>query len=273
MRVRPTATDFFVLLFAIFALASFAAKYAPRMSSPAYDFEFSGSQIYSAVAFCENLESKGFLYTVYVKGFYASDYTPFDKEGFMVQTGRGNFIMKMPDGQKFSVGGRGSYLEDVQAERITIHQKSKSTVIFSLADFKAQNAEEAVRKIKDVTSFIHYGKEEMALSATISIGARLSPSAAEEASLISQMEKNVYHLKDASIVMKEDGFVITVEKINIDNISYIFSLLSQYNTGEAFFSDTKVFYQTAEEIDPHDIDNFESHADPAIVPGSIHVRV
>jgi hypothetical protein len=40
-----------------------------------------------------------------------------------------------------------------------------------------------------------------------------------------------------------------------------------------YFSDARVFYQTAREIDPHDIDILERHTDPAIVPGSIHVRV
>jgi hypothetical protein len=273
MKVRLTFTDYLILFFVILALLSFASKYIPRIGSPEYDSDFSGSQIYSAVAFCENLESKGFLYTVYVKGFFTSDYTPFEKEGFLVGTGRGNFTLKLPTGETFSVGGGGSYLEDVQAEHITVHQKSKSTVMFSLVDFEAENGEQALQKIRDAISFIHYPREEIAVSATVSIDASLSPQASEEAFLESQMSKNVFHLKGVTVRMKEDGFAITVEKINVDGFSYIFSLLSPFKTGRMYFSDTKVFFQTAEEIDPHDIDILERHTDPAIVPGSIHVRV
>lgn len=273
MKVRLTFTDYLILFLVVLALLSFASKYAPRIGSPEYDSDFSGSQIYSAVAFCENLESKGFLYTVGVKGFLASDYTPFEKEGFLIETGRGNFTLKLATGETFSVGGAGSYLEDVQAEHITVHQKSKSTVILSLVDFEAENGEQVLRKIHDAVSFIRYPQEEIALSATVSIDASLQPQATEEAILESQMRKNVFHLKGVTVRMKEDGFVITVSKMNVDGFPYIFSLLSPFKTGNMYFSDARVFFQTAEEIDPHDIDILERHTDASIVPGSIHVRV
>jgi hypothetical protein len=170
---------------------------------------------------------------------------------------------------------RDKWGEDGQAERIVARQLSKSTILFFLTDFSAPDQGDLVRRVTDATGLFpaRYPNEDVAISARLSIDAVLAPSVAEEARLESLIEKNVYRLKSVSVDMREDGFVITIEKMSLSGAAYLFELLSQYSTGAIFVSDTTVYCQTAGEIDPEDIDALESLTHPAIVPGSIHVRV
>ncbi|MBU6997994.1 MAG: hypothetical protein HXS41_12145 [Theionarchaea archaeon] len=266
--MRVSVVDIAVIVILGLSLFSFSTKYQPK-----YEFEYSGSQIYKMVQECEIQDATGFLYTVFVKGYWNADIGHFEQEGFVTDTGRGYFEMVLHDGRIISVGGKQSYREDIQAVDITLQLKSKSSVFYVLKPFKGSTSEVRAR-IEASSSFITYPQEDTAISCVLTVEADAAPDITLEAEVEDTLRKAIFYMKKADVVLQENGMTITVERLSMKDFDTLFDILEQYfSIGSVFTGDIEVVYQTAEEIEVEDVPVLESYQDEHIYPGSVHVRV
>jgi hypothetical protein len=270
--MKVSVVDVIVIALIGLSLFSFSTKYEPK-----YEFEYSGSQIYKVVRECDILDSTGFLYTVFVKGYWNYDIGHFEQEGVVVSTGRGYIEIVLHDGREVTVGGKMSYKEDIQAVDITIQLKSKSSVIYLLRPSKGLRSDIA-SYIEKSAGFIDYLKEDIAVTCVLTLDADtragIKPSITLEAELEDILRKEIFFMKKADVEVYDDGVTVAVERLSMKEFERIFEILERYFVIEEMYTgDIEVFYQTAEEIDDEDVLTLESHTEEDIHPGSIHVRV
>jgi hypothetical protein len=266
--VKVSVVDIAVIAILGLSLFSFSTKYQPK-----YEFEYSGSQIYKMVQECEIQDATGFLYTVFVKGYWNADIGHFEQEGFVTETGRGYFEMVLHDGRIISVGGKQSYREDIQAVDITLQLKSKSSVFYELKPFKGSKSD--VKKyIEESSSFIAYPEEDSAISCVLTVEADAAPDITLEAEIEDALRKAIFCMKKADVALHDDGLTVTVEKLSMKDFDTVFDVLERYfSIGLVYTGDIKVVYQTAEEIEVEDVPVLESYQNEDIYSGSVHVRV
>jgi hypothetical protein len=266
--VKVSVVDIAVIVILGLSLFSFSTKYQPR-----YEFEYSGSQIYKMVQECEIQDATGFLYTVFVKGYWNADIGHFEQEGFVTETGRGYFEMVLHDGRIISVGGKQSYREDIQAVDITLQLKSKSSVFYELKPFKGSESD--VKKyIEESSSFIAYPEEDTAISCVLTVEADAAPDITLEAEIEDALRKAIFYMKKADVSLQDDGLTVTVERLSMKDFDTVFDVLERYfSLGQVYTGDIKVVYQTAEEIEVEDVPVLESYQNEDIYSGSVHVRV
>lgn len=272
--MRVTVVDVAVIVLLGLSLVSFSAKYNPK-----YEFGYSGSQIYKVVQECDNLDSKGFLYTVYVDGFWNNNITEFKEEGFVCDTGRGHLVLVLKDGTQVTVGGLMSYKEDIQGKRFEIRIKSKSSVMYALKPEKG--SKEKIRHyIESSSEFIFYQKEDIAISCTFTMEADTDTETSTEQSILLEseiedlMRRELFFAKSADVEIYDDGLKVTVERLSMTEFDQFFAVLEGYfSIRNVYTGDISVFYQTAEEILVEDRAVLESYEGDGVYPGSVHVRV
>jgi hypothetical protein len=266
--VKITAVDVFVIILVGISLFSFSTKYEPK-----YQFEYSGSQIYKVVHQCDILDSTGFLYTVYVRGYWNTDVGHFEEEGFVTDTGRGYIELVLEDGKKVTVGGRMSYKEDVQAVGVEIHLKSKSSVAYWLKPLKGSK-DDIKTYVEGSTRFINYPKEDIAVSCVLTMDADTEQSLTLESEIEDVLRTEIFFMKKADVEICDDGITVTVERLSLKELDRFFTLLEKYFFIETVYTgDIEVVYQTSEEINVEDVVTLESYTAEEIYAGTIHVRV
>ena len=266
--MKVTVVDVVVIVLVGLSLFSFSTKYEPK-----YEYGFSGSQIYKAVRECEELDSTGFLYTVYVRGYWNADVGHFEEEAFVVDTGRGYMELVLKDGRTVTVGGKMAYKEDVQAVDIEIHIKSKSSVIYLLRPKKGLK-EEIKEYVETSGEFINYAKEDIAITAVVTMEADTDPSILMESEIEDALRKEIFFMKKADVEVYEDGLTVSVERLSMKEYDHFFTVLERYFCIQGIYTgDITVVYQTAEEIDVEDVVGLEAYTGDGVYPGSIHVRV
>lgn len=266
--MKVSVVDVFVIVLVGLSLFSFSTKYEPK-----YTFEYSGSQIYRAVQECEKLDSRGFLYTVYVKGYWNTDVGHFEEEGFVIDTGRGYIVLVLQDGKKVTVGGKMSYNEDVQAVTIEIRLKSKSSVAYWLRPYKGLK-DEIKKYVEDSSQFIDYVKEDIAVTALFTMDTDTEQSLELESEIEDVLRTEIFFMKNVDVEIYEDGITVSVEQLSLKEYDQFFLVLAKYfSVEEVYTGDMKVVYQTAEEIDVEDVVVLEAYTAEEIYPGTIHVRV
>ena len=266
--MKVTVVDVAIIALIGLSLFSFSTKYNPK-----YEFGYSGSQIYKVVQECDNLDSKGFLYTVHVKGFWNTDITEFEQEGFVCNTGRGHLVLVLKDGSVVTVGGLMSYKEDIQGKQFEIRLKSKSSVIYSLKPEKGSK-QKIKDYIEDSSQFIFYPREDMAVSCTFTMEADTEESIIVESEVEDILRKELFFMKAADVEIYDDGLKVTVKRLSMKEFDHFFEILEDYFVIQDIYTgDISVFYQTAEEILVEDIPKLESYEGDGIYPGRIHVRV
>jgi hypothetical protein len=277
--MRITAVDVVVIVLLGLSLFSFSTKYEPK-----YTFEFSGSQIIKVVRECDILDSTGFLYTVYVRGYWNTDVGHFEEEAFVCATGRSNLEIVLKNGKKVTVGGKMSYKEDVQAVDIEIRLKSKSSVVYDLEPVKGLKNDIKIY-IEESSQFINYGKEDIAITCVLTMGADtlLRTSGMEdvlegtdpiivEAEIEDNLRKEIFFMKKADVEVYDDGITVSVERLSLKEFGTFFEVLERYFIiQEIYTGNIMVYYQTAEEIEVNDVVPLESYNDEGV--SNVHVRV
>jgi hypothetical protein len=265
---KVSVIDIFVIILVGVSLFSFSVKYQPR-----YTYEFSGSQIYKVVNECEVLDSRGFLYTVFVKGYWNVDVGHFEQEGFVTDTGRGYIEMVLKNGRVVTIGGKMGYKEDIQATEVEIRIKSKSSVAYVLKPVTGDK-EDVKEYIVDSSSFIGYGKEDIAITCEFAIAADVAPNIVTESEIEDVLRKAIFFMKDASIDIHTDGVTVSVVRLSMEEFDTFFEILEKYFTvTEMYTGDIKVIFQTSEEIDVNDVVPLEAYEGDSVYPESVHVRV
>lgn len=266
--MRITAVDVAIVVLLGLSLFSFSMKYEPK-----YTFEYSGSQIIKIVRECDILDSTGFLYTVYVRGYWNSDVGHFEEEAFVCDTGRGYLDIKLKDGRQVTVGGKMGYKEDIQANSVEIFLKSKSSVFYVLKPVKGSQ-EDVKTYIETSSTFINYPKEDMAVTCVLTMDADTEESITLEAEVEDALRKEIFFLKKVDVEIHEDGLTVAVDRLSMKEFDTLFEILGRYLSIQGIYTgDIEVVYQTAQEIDVEDVVPLESHTSDIIYPGSIHVRV
>jgi hypothetical protein len=266
--VKISVVDVFVIVLVGVSLFSFFTKYEPK-----YTYEFSGSQIYRAVRECDELDSTGFLYTVYVKGYWNMDVGHFEEEGVVTGTGRGFIEMVLRDGRTVTVGGRMSYKEDIQAVDIEIRLASKSSVAYWLKPVRGSK-DDIKKYVEDSSRFINYEKQDIAVTAVLVIDTDTEQSLELESEIEDVLRTEIFFMKKGDIEIYDDGITVFLERVSLEEFDDVIVILETYfEVGEIYARDVKVVYQTAEEIDVEDVVVVEAYTSDVIYPGSIHVRV
>lgn len=281
--MKVSVVDVMVIIVVGVSLFSFSTKYEPK-----YEFTYSGSQIYKVVRECDILDSTGFLYTVFVKGYWNYDVGHFEGEGFVTNTGRGYIEMVLRDGTIVTVGGKMGYKEDIQAVDVNIYLKNKSSVVYVLKP-KRGSQNEIKEYITDSAQFIDYPQEDIAITCVLTMGVDtglvLEPGIGEvlsstepgiemEAEIEDVLRKKIFFMKNIDIELYDDGMTVSVERLSLKEIDVLFDVLQQFFCIQTMYTgDILVFYQTAEEIDENDVVPLESYTGEYVYPGLIHVRV
>ncbi|MGD2250153.1 MAG: hypothetical protein PVF58_17250 [Candidatus Methanofastidiosia archaeon] len=265
---KVSIIDIFVIVLVGVSLFSFSVKYQPR-----YTYEFSGSQIYKVVKECEVLDGSGFLYTVFVKGYWNVDVGHFEQEGFVIGTGRGYIEMVLKNGRVVTIGGKMGYKEDIQATEVEIRIKNKSSVSYVLRPITGDT-----NKVKEYivgsTSFIGYGKEDIAITCELAIAADVTPNIVTESEIEDVLRKTIFFMKDVSIDIHTDGVKVSVVRLSMEEFDTFFEILEKYFTvKEMYTGDINVIFQTSEEIDVNDVVPLEAYQGGAVYSESVHVRV
>ena len=277
--MRITAVDVVIIVLLGLSLFSFSTKYEPK-----YTFEFSGSQIIKVVRECDILDSTGFLYTVYVRGYWNTDVGHFEEEAFVCTTGRSNLEIVLKNGKKVTVGGKMSYKEDVQAVDIEIRLKSKSSVVYDLEPVKGLK-DDIKEYIEKSSQFINYEKEDIAITCILTVGAdtmrtsgiedvsgSTDPVIIMEAEIEDRLRKEIFFMKKADVEVYDDGVTVSVERLSMKEFDTFFEVLERYFTiQEIYTGNIIVYYQTAEEIDVNDVVPLESYTGSGV--SNVHVRV
>ena len=282
--MRITAVDVVVIVLLGLSLFSFSTKYEPK-----YEFEFPGSQIIKIVRECDIQDASGFLYTVYVRGYWNTDVGHFEEEAFVVETGRSYVMLVLRDGRTVTAGGRMSYKEDIQIQDIQIRLKSKSSVAYVLKPGKGSK-DEVKTYIEESAHFVNYPKEDIAITCVLTMGAdtasyvreptleeglnQVDPVIVVEAEIEDAVRKEIFFMKSADVEIYDDGITVSVKRLSLKEFNRLFEVLERYFLiQEVYTGDITVVYQTAEEIDENDVKTLESYGENGVYPGSVHVRV
>ncbi|MHC1605317.1 MAG: hypothetical protein ACXQTP_05050, partial [Candidatus Methanofastidiosia archaeon] len=87
---RINIIDIVVIIIVAFSIYSFAT-HEKQVYEQVDEYCYTGSQIYKATNYMNYLDSKGFLYDTWVKGYWWSDYLKFEETGYVIEAGEGSF--------------------------------------------------------------------------------------------------------------------------------------------------------------------------------------
>ncbi|HEQ78069.1 MAG TPA: hypothetical protein ENI78_00385 [Euryarchaeota archaeon] len=138
--------DFFVI--AVFLFLVFITISTVFQNKMVYN----GEEVYQAVKAVNKLEMKGFLVEATVTGRNIGD--PFGKEivkqGMVVDAYGGTIVLKNKYGDKTTVGGSMSYLEDFSANRVELIPLYDSSVSFYPSKRQFSNFSNFIDTLKDI---------------------------------------------------------------------------------------------------------------------------
>jgi len=265
--MKITVVDVFVVILLGLSLYSFYAKY-----DPAHELGYSGSEIVEVVQKCDTLDSAGFLYTLYVRGYWNFDVGHFEEEAFVCDTEKDYLVLVLKDGRTVTVGKRLSYKEDIQATNVELHIKSKSSVIYFLRP-AAGSQQELINYIEKSPGFINYSKEDIAVTTIFTVDTDVNPSILLESEIEHELRRKIFFMKKVDVEI-DNGVTVFVEKLSMKEVEKVFEVLEKYvNIKDIYTGDIKVFYQTAQEIDVEDIPILESYEGNGVYQVSVYVRV
>lgn len=265
--MKITVVDVFVVILLGLSLFSFYTKY-----DPAHELGYSGSEIKEVVHTCDTLDRAGFLYTVYVRGYWNFDIGHFEEEAFVCTTGKDYLVLALKNGRTVTVGERLSYKEDIQVTNVEIHIRSKSSVIYFLRP-AAGSQQEIIKYIETSSGFINYPKEDIAVTAMFTIDTEVTPSILLESEIEHELRRKIFFMKKVDVEI-DNGVTVFVEQLSMKEVQKVFEVLKEYvHIKDIYTGDINVFYQTAQEIDVEDIPVLESYEGNGVYNVSVYVRV
>jgi len=278
---RINLIDVLIILILIFSAYSFIMKES-AVYEQVDEYYFTGSQIYKATNSMDYLDSKGFLYDTWVRGYWWSDYLAFQETGYVINTGQGSFSFLRQDGEVVDIGGRMSYKEQIGASEIRLIIRTKSVVSYRMYSATYNNLEEFLQELSSTASFLNeFQIDGIAISGTISFDQILEPSKVLDSEINDSLRKEMYYVKDISFTSYENGAAIELVQATIEELEALDGVLSRYgiSIGEIFSSDLNVFVRTGKEIGEldkywikeHISEELSSRVDPD--ENSIHIRL
>ena len=256
MRIR--VLDLLILLLALISLVSYFSQYGEYHQKE--KLEYSGSQIFKAIRDFDNYASKGFLYTVQVEGRLNMDDSLFEDTGFVVETGRGYFVLKNYEGDTYTVGGVMSYKEDISAERITMEVKNKSTVFYLAKPIETKEFKDLKTQITTISSFMAFKEiDDIAITGEITV--------VPSTDLSGELPSIIY-CRSSSL----DGTTLTVEQLSMREMESLDTILEPTSL---YTGDLWVIIRTGEEIkelEKYEITKWDDE-NPQIYEDSIHIRL
>lgn len=278
---RINIIDAAIILIVLFSFYSFIT-HEPTVNEQVDEYYYSGSQIYKATNYMNYLDSKGFLYDTYVKGYWLSDYLEFDETGYVIDTGQGSFILLRSNGELVTIGGRMSYKEQIGANEIRLKIKTKSTVSYRMYAQGFPGLENYFATIEDTASFLDiFDIDDIAITSSITFDYGESPTAVFIAEVNDALRKGLYYVKDASITDTQNGLTISFTQASIKELAKMENILNEYGItiGNVFSSDIITIVRTGTEIGEldkywikqHITDNLSSIVDDD--ENSIHIRL
>ncbi len=262
MRIK--FLDIVILLLITLSLFSYFLQYGTYEQKER--LEYSGSQIFKAVKDFENYTSKGFAYHVTVTGRVNMDDSPVEITGIVTETGRGNFVLKTPQGNQYTVGGVMSYEEDIAAKTMVMTVENKSTVFYEATPVETTSFEALYSYVTETSSFMEYkGIYDIAISGEFTI-------IPGEEAFAPRINDTLTHHIIACKGIHLDGHTLTLVQCSIDELQSLAALLS---SEKIYTGDFWVVIRTEEEIE--ELEKYaikrEDDDTPAIYKDSIHIRL
>ncbi len=278
---RITVIDAIIIAIMLFSLYSFVSRES-AVYSQVDEYYYTGSQIYKATSYMDFLDSKGFLFDTYVRGYWWSDYLAFDETGYVIDAGDGSFSLLRDNGEVVTVGGRMSYREQVGASEIRLIIKTKSVVTMRMYAGAYDSFESYGEAVRETCAFLEeFAIDDIAVTGTITWDADVSPSEVAEAELEDLLRKSLHYVKGIDVELTEGGGSIFVTQGSLGELSSVPALLAQYGMegSPVFVSDATVIVRTGEEIgelDKYGIKQYISDQLAGIVDAdenAIHIRL
>ncbi|MBN1786267.1 MAG: hypothetical protein JW825_04700 [Candidatus Methanofastidiosa archaeon] len=246
------------------------------------EYYFTGSQIYKATNSMNYLDSKGFLYETWVRGYWWSDYLAFEETGYVIDAGQGSFTMLLQNGEVVEIGGRMSYKEQIGASEIRLIIKTKSTVNYRMYSNAYEGLEGFISGVDDAASFLEkFQIDDIAITGSISFDQDVEASMVLDETINDELRKGMYFVKSIDVTSQENGFKIEFEQASLSEMEMLDDILMEHgiDIGEIFSSDLNVFIRTATEIGELDkywikeyiAENLSALIDPD--ENSIHIRL
>ncbi len=278
---RITVIDAIIIAILLFSLYSFVSRES-TVYSQVDEYYYTGSQIYKATSYMDFLDSKGFLYDTYVRGYWWSDYLAFDETGYVIEAGNGSFSLLRDNGEVVTIGGRMSYREQVGASEIRLIIKTKSVVTMRMYSGTYASFGAYSDTVMGACAFLgKFAIDDIAITGTISWDADVSPSKIAEAELEDLIRKSLHYVKGIDVELAEGGGSVTITQGSIDELSSIPALLGEHGMGESpvFVSDATVIVRTGEEIGELDKYGIKQHISDHLAGifdadgNAIHIRL
>lgn len=247
---RITIIDALIIVIVLFSLYSFATRES-AVYSQVDEYYYTGSQIYKATSYMDFLDSKGFLFDTYVRGYWWSDYLSFDETGYVIDAGDGSFSLLRDNGEVVTIGGRMSYEEQIGASEIRLVIKTKSVVTMRMYANSYDTFSDYAETVWESTSFLdEFAIDDIALTGTITWDADTAPSEVEEAAIEDMLRKEFHYVKGIDVELTDGGVSLTVTQGSLEELDSLPSLLEAYGMGTStvFVSDATIIVRTGEEI-------------------------
>jgi hypothetical protein len=251
--MKITVIDVFVIIVVGLSLFSFYTKY-----DFTYRSRYSGSHIEDAIQECDLLDSLKFSYTVYVKGYWNLDIGHFEEEAFVIDTQKECLTLVLKDGRTVTVGGPRNYRADIQAVDIEVNVTSKSSVIYQLPPVRGTE-EEISTYIETSSGFIHYPREDIAVTACFVCSADIEPSLLLESEIEDVLRRSIFFMKRVDVEIYHNELTVSVAQLSITEIATVFEIFQAYCITDVYMEKITVVYQATEEIDAEDIPTIESY--------------
>jgi len=278
---RINLIDILIILILIFSAYSFVMKES-TVYQQVDEYYFTGSQIYKATNSMEYLDSKGFLYDTWVRGYWWSDYLSFQETGYVVDIGQGYFELLRDNGEVVEIGGRMSYREQIGASEIRLIIKTKSVVNYRVYSNTYESMSAFLQENEDMASFLEqFQVDDIAITGSLSFDQSIEPSKVFDESLGEELRKRMYYVKDIEVSSYENGITIELVQASLSELEYLEGILGELDisVGEVFSSDLNVFVRTGLEIGEldkywikqHILEELSSKIDAD--ENSIHIRL
>ena len=278
---RVNLIDILIILIIIFSAYSFITKES-AVYEQVDEYYFTGSQIYKATNSMEFLDSKGFLYDTWVRGYWWSDNLAFMETGYVIDSGEGTFTFLRESGEIVEIGGRMSYKEQIGASEITLIIKTKSTVNYRMYSGTYDGLDPYLEEVSSIASFLNeFQIDDIAISGSIAFDLDIMASKVFDEQINDVLRKELFYVKDISFHSDDGGASIDLVQASIAELASLEGILEEQGiyVGELFSSDLNVFVRSGMEIGELDkywikeyiADNLSSKVDSD--ENSIHIRL
>ncbi|HOP08814.1 MAG TPA: hypothetical protein PK718_04385 [Candidatus Methanofastidiosa archaeon] len=273
--------DVLIILILLFSAYSFIDKES-EVYQQVDEYYYTGSQIYKAINSMEYLDSKGFQYETWIRGYWWSDYLTFEETGYVIGTGEGSFTFLRQNGETVEIGGRMSYEEEVGASEIKLIIKTKSTVNYRMYSGTKDSFDDLLAYVSDAASFLdQFQIDSITVSGSISFDQSIEPSRVFDEGIEYELRKGLYYVKGIEFTSYENGVTIDLDQADVSELEKLEGLLAENGIimDEVFFSDLNIFVRTGLEIGEldkywikeHIAQELSSVIDPD--EDSIHIRL